>query len=116
MSTQGKFAPITNPNMDPPKISHTQDLDEIRPEHESFLCGILFHLQIHERHNRISQKKMEEFQLRKMSTEDIEKFFEPENIQQIAKYVYLKDETSKEERRKIRNSKEKFFIYFTGTE
>ncbi len=30
MSTQGKFAPITNPNMDPPKISHTQDLDEIK--------------------------------------------------------------------------------------
>ena len=57
-------------------------------------------------------KKMREFQLRKMSTEDIEKFFEPENIQQIAKYVYLKDETSKEERRKIRNSKEKVFRFF----
>ena len=56
-------------------------------------------------------KKMREFQLRKMSAEDIEKYFEPENVQQIAKYVYLKDETGKEERRKIRNSKEKVFRF-----
>ena len=56
-------------------------------------------------------RKMREFQLRKMSANDIEKFFEPENVQQIAKYVYLKDETGKEERRKIRNSKEKVFRF-----
>lgn len=56
-------------------------------------------------------KEMEEFQFKKMSTEDIEKFFEPENVQQIAKYVYLKGETSKEERRRIRNSKEKVFRF-----
>lgn len=56
-------------------------------------------------------KKMKEFQLRRMSTEDVEKFFEPGNVQEIAKYVYLKDETSKEDRRKIRNSKEKVFRF-----
>lgn len=56
-------------------------------------------------------KKMREFQLRKMSAEDVANFFEPANVQEIAKYVYLKDEISKEERRKIRNSKEKVFRF-----
>lgn len=50
-------------------------------------------------------KEMEQFQTLKIGEDNIDIFFEAKNIRKIAKYVYLKPETSIEERRKIRNSK-----------
>lgn len=50
---------------------------------------------------------MKKFQATKMRREDIDTYFEPENIRKIAKYVYLKPEVDKEDRRRIRSCKEK---------
>lgn len=54
-------------------------------------------------------------------SEELDKFFSSENVQKIAKYVYLKEDVSKDERRAIRNSKEKLcrflgFLQFIDTD
>lgn len=56
-------------------------------------------------------KEMRKFQAKRMSREDIDLFFTPENVQEKAKYIYLKEKISKEERRRIRRSKEKVFRF-----
>ena len=56
-------------------------------------------------------KEMWKFQAKRMSREDIDLFFTPENVQEKAKYIYLKEKISKEERRRIRRSKEKVFRF-----
>ena len=44
-------------------------------------------------------------------SEELDKFFLPENVQKIAKYVYLKEDISKDERRAIRKSKKKLYRF-----
>lgn len=44
-------------------------------------------------------------------SKELKKFFSSENVQKIAKYVYLKENTSKDERRAIRNSKKKLYRF-----
>ncbi len=52
-------------------------------------------------------EEMEKFELRKLDAKDFDAYFESKNVKKIAEYVYLNPETSPEERRKIRNSKNK---------
>lgn len=52
-------------------------------------------------------EEMKEYQKRLVDKDGVEKFFELENVRKIAKYVYLKLDVTKNERRKIRNSKDK---------
>lgn len=40
-------------------------------------------------------KKMREFQSKHMSHEDVERFFEPTNVQEVAKYIILKTKRPK---------------------
>ena len=50
---------------------------------------------------------MKKFQTIKVSRGDIDAYFEPANVQKIAKYVYLKPEIDKEDRRRIRLCRKK---------
>lgn len=50
---------------------------------------------------------MKKFMIKKMSREDIQHYFETENVRRIAEYVYLKSEIDKEDTRRIRKSKDK---------
>jgi hypothetical protein len=55
--------------------------------------------------------EMQKFQVTKVSRKDIDTYFEPENVQKIAKYVYLKSEIDKEDRRRIRSCKDKMLRF-----
>jgi len=55
--------------------------------------------------------KMRDFSRTYLSDDDYDSFFDIQNVQEIAKYIYLKEETDKEERRRIRNSKEKLLRF-----
>ena len=75
-------------------------------------------LKVHEQLDGIDYPVPEEyleamwrFETNHMNPEDIEMFFNPENVREKAKYIYLKEDVSKEERRKIRKSKEKVFRF-----
>lgn len=52
-------------------------------------------------------KEMKEFEARYICEGNIDAFFEADNIRKIAKYVYLKSEINKEERKAIVRGKEK---------
>lgn len=51
--------------------------------------------------------EMQKFQATKMNKKDFDTYFDAENVRKIAKYVYLKSEIDKEDRRRIRLCKEK---------
>lgn len=52
-------------------------------------------------------EEMMEFCTRKIGVDNFDAYFQIENIQKIAKFVYLNSDTNKEDRRRIRESKEK---------
>lgn len=56
---------------------------------------------------------MKRFQGKAMKKEDIETYFEVKNVQKIAEYVYLRSEVNKEDRRKIRQCKEKVLRFLS---
>ena len=83
-----------------------------------------YNLQIENDYNVPSEyiKEMIKFKDKKISRDTFDKFFEDDNVQRIAKYVYLKPITSeeegnklrergKEERRKIKRNKKKVLAY-----
>ena len=55
------------------------------------------------------QTEMRQLEQHELQQEEVEAYFNPDNVQRIAKYVYAKDESeiTKEDRRKIRNMKSK---------
>lgn len=57
-------------------------------------------------------EEMKKYHSREISSDGLEEFLSADNVQEISKYVFLKPETDKEERRKIRNSRDKLLRFW----